>query len=662
MKNPGAIESRSLPAAPLENTGTWSGWVPNIFSHSRVRVALGGLLLFALVLVIYLPMLPGSFVMDDMRLVAGAANPLVSGELTPRSVWFQTDFPLTLCAWWAEWSLWADHPLGYHAVNILLQAVSAVLLWRVLARLKIPGAWLCAAIFAVHPVCVGSVARIAELKNTLSLPFFLLSFWAYLRYETSTLYPQPAAVSNRSGTVWFTLSFVSFILALLSKTTVIALPVVLLGCAAWQRGRIVRRDLVHTIPHFILALSFGLMSVWFQKYQALAGQVVASQTLLERFSVAAKNFWFYCGKALLPVNLAVFYPHWKTDVSALAACLPILLAAAVFLACWRFRRSWGKHALFGLGAFIVLLFPALGFFDAQCFTKFQVSDHLQYLPLVALLSLFGGVIALLPDKRIFWPTAIVVLSLLSTLSFKRAGVFSTQESLLRDTLVKNPVAWPVYNDLGVILFSQGKTAEAAGYFKKSRELNPDDPDSLTNLALTDLLQGRYDEASAEYRAAIRMKPDSATLHENLAYALQNLGKNEEAIRHLKIALHFSSKIEARVNLAGLLFVTRDFQNSINEYRKVLALEPENLASLNNLAYVLATCPDANIRNGGEAVKLSEHACRLTHFKRAGFMRTLSRAYAQQGRFADAVAANETASQLEKVDAQTPSAKKNSATD
>ena len=144
-------------------------------AQTKTRLAVGAFFIFALVLVIYLPLLPGSFVMDDQRLIR-EANPLVTGELTPRSVWFQTDFPLTLCTWWGERLMWGDNPAGYHAVNIALQAISAVLLWRVLARLKMPGAWLAAAIFAVHPVCVGSVARIAELKNTLSLPFFLLSF------------------------------------------------------------------------------------------------------------------------------------------------------------------------------------------------------------------------------------------------------------------------------------------------------------------------------------------------------------------------------------------------------------------------------------------------------------------------------------------------------
>jgi tetratricopeptide (TPR) repeat protein len=619
---------------------------------------LGTIFLLALVIVVYLPILPGSFVMDDARLVGKAANPLVNGDLTLRSVWFQTDFPLTLCAWWAEWSMWGENAFGYHAVNILLQALSAVLLWRVLVRLKVPGAWLAAAIFAVHPVCVGSVARIAELKNTLSLPFFLVSVWAYLHYEASSLYrhnKQSDTTPNFRPTWWFTLSFVGFILALLSKTTTIALPVTLLCCAAWQRAHVSRRDLVHTAPFFILSLSFGLMSVWFQKYQALAGTVIPSQSIGERLGIAGRNFWFYCGKALMPVNLTIFYPRWKTDVSALMNFSPVMLMLAVFLACWIFRRSWGKSALFGLGCFTILLFPALGFFDAQCFTKFQVSDHLQYLPLIALMSLVGGALGSLPHKKIFQLSAVILISSLSLLSFNRAQVFSTQEGLLRDALAKNPAAWPVHNDLGFILANQGKLSAAAEHFRTALQGNPNDPDLLANLALTDFVQGRFNEAAAGYRAAIRIKPDSVALNEGLANVLKSLGKNSEAIGHLNIALRYSSKTETRLDLAGLLFMTGDFRRAVDQFRKVLSAQPDNVAALNNLAYVLMACPDQSIRDGKEAIKLSERACKLTNFKEASFLKTFSAALAAEGRFAEAHAATEMISRLQIAAADSPPA-------
>ena len=354
--------------------------------ENRIRLVLGALALFALVFLVYLPILPGTFLMDDLRLVQ-TDNPLATGEFKPGTIWFQTDFALSTLGFWWEWLAWGKTPAGYHAVNMALHGLSALLLWRLLARLKIPGAWLAAAIFAVHPVGVNTVARIAELKNALSLPFFLLSFWGYLHYEALALYPagQNGAgdpFRRRRATLWFTLSLLAFVLALLSKTSVVMLPAMLLAGAAWQRGRITRSDLAHTGPWFLLALAFGLMSVWFQKHQALAqaGQVLPPESFWQRLAIAARVFWFYLGKALLPLNLNLAYPRWNVEAGNPAAYLPGFLLAAAFGCCWKFRETWGRHALFGLGCFAIALFPALGFFDAQYLTRWQVSDHLSIFP------------------------------------------------------------------------------------------------------------------------------------------------------------------------------------------------------------------------------------------------------------------------------------------
>jgi len=201
-----------------------------------LRFCLGALLLLALLFGLYQPVLRGQFVWDDRRLVE-KDNPLVTGELKPHTIWFQTDFPLTTLAFWAQCNLWGDRPAGYHAVNLGLHAISAALAWCVLRRLRIPGAGLAAVAFAVHPVCVASVARIAELKNTLSLPFFLLSLWSYLRFEEKT---QSSDEPSRAG-LWYGLSLVTFLLALLSKTSTVLLPLVLLAApcgagGAWPGG------------------------------------------------------------------------------------------------------------------------------------------------------------------------------------------------------------------------------------------------------------------------------------------------------------------------------------------------------------------------------------------------------------------------------------------
>src|SRR5580692_3241456 len=166
--------------------------------NQRIPVAFGVLAIVLLAFAVYSPVLPGSFVMDDARLT-GHDNPLINGQVTPSSIWFRTDFTLATFGWWLEHLAFGPNPAGYHVVNIMLHALSSLLLWRLLVRLKIPGAWLAGALYAVHPVCVNSVARIAELKNTLSMPFFLLSFIGYLHYEAMALYPTEPANSKSAS-------------------------------------------------------------------------------------------------------------------------------------------------------------------------------------------------------------------------------------------------------------------------------------------------------------------------------------------------------------------------------------------------------------------------------------------------------------------------------
>lgn len=632
-----------------------SGGEVRVAPGSRFRPVLGALIIFALVLAVYRPILPGSFLIDDQRLI-GSDNPLVNGEFTPKSIWFQTDFTLTTYVWWLERLHWGEKPAGYHAVNMALHALSAVLLWGLLARLKIPGAWLAAAIFAVHPVCVNSIARVAELKNALSLPFLLLGLQGYLRYEALALYPAEPNQGGRrpsrfSATLWLTFSLMAFVLALLSKTTAVVLPPVLLLCAAWQRRRVTRADVVHTGPFFVLALAFGLMSVWFQKHQALATAAVTlpPETFGERLAVAGHILWFYLAKALWPLNLNLYYPRWDPNTASLTAYIPGLLFSAVLLLCWCFRRGWGRAVLFALGCFAVTLFPALGFFDSQFLTMWQVSDHLQYLSLTAVMALVAAALAWRLPGRVFSGAAVAMLLALSVLTFKRAEVFAAPESLLRDALAKNPAAWPVQNDLGAIRLKQGKFPEAIEHFTASLQSNPDNAGAHANLGYVLAQQGKFAEAEPHFRAALKLRPEDAVVQENFADALAGQGRNGEAILHWRAAIIFQSKfnprIEPRLKLAALFYRTGEPLAAAEQLRQALALKPDSTEALNNLAWILATCPDQPVRDGTQAVRCAERACRLTGFKSASLVGTLAAAYAEARRFPDAVATAETAVKL-----------------
>jgi tetratricopeptide (TPR) repeat protein len=612
---------------------------------------LGGLLIVLLVFAVYSPILPGTFLMDDSRLI-GADNPLVNGSLTPWSLWFQTDFTLATFGWWLEDLAFGKNPLGFHVVNLMLQSTSAILLWRLLARLRIPGAWLAGALFAVHPVAVCTVARVAELKNTLSLPFYLLSMIAYLRYESVALYPEATGSGNqpqsrKPATLWLTISLISFVLALLAKTTVVVLPVILLLCAFWQRRRITVKDVIHLSPFFVLSVAFGLMSIWFQKHQALltTHEVLHPASFLERLATAGYVFWFYQGKALLPVNLSIVYSQWKMDPTTVATYVPALLVLAVLALCWWYRRGWGWHVLLGLGCFAAALFPALGFFDAQFMTMWQVSDHLQYIPMVAITALGAAALAGWLAPAVFRFATVVLLAALCVLSFQRARAFRTEEALMRDTIAKNAAAWPAHTDLGVELAKQGNLAGAVDEFKRALRDQPGSQDVHRDLGQAYLAQGKLADAVVEMAAALKINPHNPVIQRDYADVLKLMGRNGEALEHLSIANALKPDAATRTDLASLDYLSGNPAEAARQLRRALALDPDQLEALKTLAWILATCQDDSVRDGKEALRDAKHACELTGFKRPEFVGMLAAAYAEVGDFPRAIASAEQTGQL-----------------
>lgn len=613
----------------------------------RWRLILDAALLFLLTLAVYWPALRGQFVWDDRMLVH--QNPLVTGELGLGTIWFRTDFPLTNIAFWAQWRLWGDHPGGYHIVNVLLHAVSALLLWRLLRRLRIPGGWLAAVIFTVHPLCVASVAWVSELKNALSLPFYLLSMLWFLESDARRDQGYPTRAIR-----WYLLSLAAFLLALLSKTSTVMLPVILLGCRWWQTRRITLRDLLRSGPFFALALALGLMSVWHQVYGAMAGSSVQTETFWGRLAGAGMALWFYLGKALAPLRLSMIYPRWTIDAAAPLSFLPLLLWVGGLGVCWRFRRGWGRHALFGLGCFTVSLLPLLGFLDMYFLALSRVSDHFAYLPLTAVVAMVGaGLTVWLKPRAVRFIGGTLVFGL-CLLSAQRARVFETEEALWRDTLARNPAAWCAHANLGWILADQRKYDEAITHLEASLELRPNNAQAHCNLGRVLSLQGKFNEAQDHFLTALRLKPNDASIRRSYASALAEEGKKEAAVKQLREALRLHPDVEASLQLAAILCETGQLDEAVAEYRGVLATQPDKEDALSNLAWILAAGSDPTVRNGAEAVRLAERACRLTGFKQAQMVGVLAAAYAEAGRFTDAVAAAQKALELARVAGDTGS--------
>jgi hypothetical protein len=451
---------------------------------------------------VYLPSMRAGFIWDDDTLVTD--NPAIKTADGLYSIWLTSwsgDYvPLTTSSFWLEWHLWKANPAGYHTLNILLHAASAALLWRVLANLRVAGAWLAALLFAIHPVCAASVTWIAERKNTLSMLFYLASLLCFLR-DDQCVHPPPDAKSALSAiggrSRWFWRSLGAFASALLAKSSVAILPPVLLLCVWWRRERITRRDFARTLPFFALSLLFSLVAIGIQHKALHTGAALSQDPLLARLIGGSWALWFYLGKILLPVNLTMIYQRWQINPGAALSYAPIFLFADMIALFWWNRGGWGRPFLFAFGYFVIALSPVLGLFDMAFFSNSQVADHFQYLAMPGILALIAAGISLLPglaaqragghseagarppEARKARPSVLlaamtpaVIAILLSALTWRRETVMGNSQRLWEDNAAKNPTSWRVYMNLNLALLEQGKTNQAIQMYNKATQLFP----------------------------------------------------------------------------------------------------------------------------------------------------------------------------------------------
>ena len=585
----------------------------------------------------------GGFVCDDAGDVEN--NTALNSWSGLWAIWTQPGvnaqyYPLTFTTFWLNHQVGGLSPLGYHLVNVILHSINALLLWRILRNLKIPGAWLAAALFALHPVNVESVAYISERKNVLSGFFFLCSLLAAIKFwlpeaeaAKNSVSEPPSLPSQSPLALWlqgrssadsvanplgswkyYGITFVLYLLALLSKTATLPLPAVIL-LLVWWRRRPALRDVALLVPLVLAGVAMGLVTMHLESHLLDNAQVWQSYGLdmswLQRSLLAARDIWFYLGKLLWPHPLMFAYPRCDIHASDWTDWVPALAIVAGLGILWRARKSWGRPWIFALAYFVAMMFLILGFFNVYMFRFTLVSDHFQYLACMGPLSLAcAGLARSLKPRGTqnlapYWEAAVsgTLLFTLSLITWQQAGSYANAETLWKTTLQRNPGSVMALVNLGDCQFHENHIDQAADLANRALRLDPQSIQALNNLGNVFAKRGQLDQAIACYRRALAVSPQCAMATFNLANTLDKAGRFPEATAAYNDGLKYASDA------------------------------PE---FLNNLAWRLATCPSDKCRSGPRAVDLATRACEITQYEEPFFIGTLAAAQAEAGEFYSAM--------------------------
>ncbi|HVV46614.1 MAG TPA: tetratricopeptide repeat protein [Bryobacteraceae bacterium] len=607
----------------------------------------GALLLIALVIA-YFPALTGAQVWDD----AGHITPVKLRSLEGLyRIWFQFGasqqyYPLLHSAFWVEHRIWGDWVVGYHVITLVFHAIAACLIVAIMRRLSLPGGWLAASIFALHPVSVESVAWISEQKNTLSLVFYLSSAFCYLRFDKER---------RRAS---YALALLFYVMALLSKSVAATLPATLLLVFWWERGSVkVDRDVKPLLPWFAIGMASGALTAWVEKTFIGAQGNGFNLSIVERCLVAGRVIWFYLLKLIWPVKLLFIYPRWTIDAGEAWQYLFPLATIAAAAALWMYLRKAAtpqkRAPLAVFLCFIAALAPALGFVNVYPFLYSYVADHFQYQAMIAIFIAGSACLVTLTKRlpaeraRLAPVAAAVVLAIFGALTWKQTGLYLDEATLYRKTLAENPRASMAWLNLALLVDDKpGHAEEAIRLTQKALETNPNSAEAMNNMGMFLEELNRHAESLAAYRRASEMSPVLETAHWGIANGLSAMpGHEEEAIREFEIAarlkpsddrpytglgrlyLRMPGRLQdaianfrtaarldpdaygTHVELGEALTRAGDTAGAIAEYRRVIQLKPDYVEAHLNLGAALALSPDtaaAAIEEYRTAIRLKPH--------------------------------------------------------
>ncbi|MGD9647196.1 MAG: tetratricopeptide repeat protein, partial [Pirellulales bacterium] len=522
------------------------------------------------------PAMSGGFVWDDVLIPSGRYVSAPDGLIKFWTSAKQADYwPVAYSTHWFEYRAFGDWATGYRCTNVVLHIANALLLWRALVLLRVPGAWWAALIFVAHPVTVEAVAWILQRKTLLSTSFGLGTLITYLHYR--------GAPVGRAKWGWYAAALVLFALGMLSKTAVVMLPLAMVSCVCLLDRRVTWDDWRMVVPLLLISLVLGAVGMSFQQENAIGRDVVRDDTLVSRVALAGWSFWFYVYKALWPLNLTFIYPRWPLGIKGPQTFVPLLAlvaltAGVVYWTVVRWPRGERRDtaALAALAWYGLNLVPVAGLVNIYFMRYSLVADHWQYLSLPALIALLVAGLVTLTGQWKYWAVWITsaglgaVVFVLAALSWNQAYIYAGVDNkpLWRDTIAKNPDAWVAHNNLGSLLnhdagiaaqeaqrlASQGHTDEAerlrraaqrdfdeaVNCFRRALTLNPKYSDAEQNWGMNQLAQGQHAEAMRHFQKALDISPpktaEHAKAHVYLGVVLRTLGHADQALPHFQAAV------------------------------------------------------------------------------------------------------------------------------
>jgi tetratricopeptide (TPR) repeat protein len=483
-------------------------------------------------------------------------------------------YPLVFTSFWIERQWFGREATAHHVTNVLLQVANGLWLWAVLSLLGVPGAYVAALVFALHPVHVESVAWVTERKNLLSGFFYLSALWLYLR-EYLRGGPSP----GRMRPAVYAATVLLVVCALLSKTVTATWPIVVLTILWWKRGRITVRDGLLLLPFLAIGAGFGLLTAWLEVVHVGAEGAEWSLSPIGRLLLASRVPWFYAWKLAWPNPLMFIYPRWSVDPASLWQYLFPALSLMVVGYAWSVRRR-ASGLLTVLVCFVVTLAPALGILNVYPMRYSWVADHFQYLAsaavIVGVVALAARAVGKRPElaRMAVGLTSLIVVAL-GLVTRAETAKFDDLESLWTDTIAKNPGAWIAHNNLGNLRLKAGRYDEAMAAFESAIRLKPDLAVAHNNLGSTLFYSGRLAEATASHQRAVDLDPRYTEAVNNLGVDLMSAGRFAEAVDRYRQAIRLDPTYAmAHFNMANAFVRLGDEAQAERSYRAAIRLKPD----------------------------------------------------------------------------------------